>query len=355
MIKEIGSVFPLFDLKPDNAVAEISPFFDKRVLFSLCREALKEIALLNSNSNKIVLIPAYTCQTVITPFDEAGWKTIFYPIKKDLRIDTEALIEIFNDNTPSLIVVHPFYGMDLNQEEESAIGLLKSKGVKTIIDLTQCIFSKKNYVNFDYQVGSYRKWFPIPDGAYLKCKENIQPPFDGKWDFSDLYSWAMYLRGLYFCNGDKYLKSISIALSKKADEIAESGISGHKISDRSLGIISKEDIEKIKKLRQRNFSLLHRTILDRIGVVAKVCVQEALVTTAPLYFTLYVEDRKEVQKLLAENAIYAPILWPVEDKRVLINNEVEYIYNHILAIPCDQRYREEDMVKVARIINNYGK
>jgi hypothetical protein len=77
------------------------------------------------------------------------------------------------------------------------------------------------------------------------------------------------------------------------------------------------------------------------------------VTTAPLYFTLYVKERARLQKLLSLNSIYAPVLWPVEDERVLITEDIKFIFNHLLAIPCDQRYDQDDMQRVAEVINNY--
>ena len=45
--------------------------------------------------------------------------------------------------------------------------------------------------------------------------------------------------------------------------------------------------------------------------------------------------------------------WPVEDERVLIDEDVKYIYDHLLAIPCDQRYDEKDMQRAIDIINNF--
>ena len=47
------------------------------------------------------------------------------------------------------------------------------------------------------------------------------------------------------------------------------------------------------------------------------------------------------------------MIWPVEKDRVLINDEVKFIYEHVLAIPCDQRYDEDDMQRVVEIINKY--
>ena len=51
--------------------------------------------------------------------------------------------------------------------------------------------------------------------------------------------------------------------------------------------------------------------------------------------------------------IYAPVIWPVSYDEVLINNTVKDIYNTILAIPIDQRYNQEDMDKIVRIIKQH--
>ena len=69
--------------------------------------------------------------------------------------------------------------------------------------------------------------------------------------------------------------------------------------------------------------------------------------------TIYVQDRKALQSELIKDAIYAPIIWPVEDEAVLINDEVKYMYEHLLAIPCDQRYDVVDMQRIIEIIRRY--
>ena len=57
--------------------------------------------------------------------------------------------------------------------------------------------------------------------------------------------------------------------------------------------------------------------------------------------------------MLSEQHIYAPVIWPVVYEEVLVNETVKYIYDHILAIPIDQRYDEGDMAKIVSIIKGY--
>lgn len=355
MKKEIGSIFPLSDCQITSAMSEKTSFTDDRIYYSLCREALSDIALSRNDTSKRVLIPAYTCQTVITPFEEAGWECIYYPISKGLRIDDKQLSKLVEECHPSLVVVHPYFGMDLNDSEIALLQKIHDGGIKVVLDLTQCIFSEQRRQYADYVVGSYRKWFPIPDGGFMlrtgAAKDILQPQSENS-EFTEREIAAMYLRGQYFANGEQRTKDISIRLSKAADHIAESNITPHKMSQVAYNLLQKEDFEENQRRRFDNYIYLLRNIQES-NRIEKVCKDIDEVTCAPLYFTIYVQDRPSLQRLLAQEAIYAPVIWPVEDERVLINEEVKFIYDHLLAIPCDQRYDEQDMKRVVTIINRY--
>ena len=355
MRKEIGSIFPLSDAALSKAESEDKALSKDRVYYSLCREALYDLARSLDEKTRIALIPAYTCQTVITPFEEAGWQCFYYSINKDLRIVVQDLIKEVELYHPSLIVVHPFFGMDLNQEEIGILNLLNSKGIAVVLDLTQCLFTLKSYSFASFIVASYRKWMPIPDGGYLLSQRGsmsiTQPEAENK-DFTEREIAAMYLRGKYFECGEQRMKGISIRLGKAADQIVESHLSPHRMSQVSYNLLAEEDFEKNQMRRIANYSYLFHRIHDDESIT-KVCKSLESVTTAPLYFTIYVKNRATLQRQLASEAIYAPILWPVEDERVLINEDVKYIYDHLLAIPCDQRYDEKDMQRAVEIINNY--
>jgi len=355
MKKEIGSIFPLSDEVLSQAESEQLQFTGNRIHYSLCREALCDIVNALDTTEKKVLIPSYTCQTVITPFEEAGWQCEYFSVKRNLRIDLRSLENAIEKYKPSLLVVHPYFGMDLNEEEVGVLESIKEKGIDIVLDLTQCLFSSKQYSFASFIVASYRKWMPIPDGGYLFNQTdsvNIVQPDKENEEFTDRQIAAMYLRDQYFNNGEQRTKAISIRLSKMADHIADSNITPHRMSQVAYNRLLKEDVEKNKNSRFSNYAYLFKNIKES-SKITKVCQNMADVTTAPLYFTIYVEDRPSLQRLLAQDSIYAPVIWPVEDERVLIDEEIKYIYDHVLAIPCDQRYDEDDMCRVVEIINNY--
>lgn len=355
MKKEIGSIFSLSDEVIRQAESEKLHCNENKILYSLCREALSDIAYALDKSEKKVLIPAYTCQTVITPFEEAGWQCKYFSIKRNLRIDLRSLENAIVKHNPSLLVVHPYFGMDFNNEELDILNGIKKKGIGIVLDLTQCLFSSKQYPFATFIVASYRKWMPIPDGGYLinnTDSVHITQPEEENEEFTEREMAAMYLRGQYFSNEEQRTKAISIRLSKSADHIADSNIVPHKMSQVAYNLLAKENIEKNQKSRFDNYSYLFNNIQES-EKITKVCGSITEVTTAPLYFTIYVQDRPALQQFLAQESIYAPVIWPVEDERVLIDDEVRYIYEHILAIPCDQRYDEGDMRRIVEIINNY--
>lgn len=355
MKKEIGSIFPISDAVLSKAETDKVPYKGDRLYYSLCREALYDIAKAMGEVGNTVLIPAYTCQTVITPFEEAGWHCEYYSISRTLRIDVQSLTKLVEKHHPTLVVVHPYFGMDQDENEKSLLTKIKQQSVDIVVDLTQCLFSTEDYSFASFIVASYRKWMPIPDGGFLNNlsqKVVISQPESENIEFTEREIAAMYLRGQYFYNGQQRTKAISIRLSKAADFIAESNIAPHKMSPVAYNLMQNENLEFNQQRRFDNYAYLYNNILES-DKITKVCKDIDAVTTAPLYFTIYVKERPVLQRRFAQDSIYAPVIWPVEDERVLIDEDVKYIYDHLLAIPCDQRYDQNDMQRVVEIINNY--
>lgn len=354
-MKDIGSIFPLSveDMSLIDSEPTINSSEENIINFSLCREAMYAIAEKYGKTEKKVLIPAYTCQTVIDPFDQQGWICRFYNIHANLRIDTEDLLRKFKSFSPTILVVHPYHGMELNTTELDTLKLIKKEGCILMEDITQCIYSKKRPNIFDYFTGSYRKWYKVPDGGFVESKmlDGIKIPAMENDSFVRKQAEAMYLRAKYFETGDEIIKSISIRLNKEAVAGIGNSIALHKMSEFSSLLKSKEESEASTNIRSKNYNYLYNHLYQSSDIKF-VCQNINEVTTAPLYFPIYVSNRTEIQKKLAAKHIYAPVLWPVNTAEVLINDNIKYIYSHILMIPIDQRYDEQDMKKIVTILNS---
>ena len=356
-MKDIGSIFPIYDYHIDKANSSycLSPKYDKQVLYSLCREALYDIAVSYNSTSKRVLMPAYTCQTVIDPFQQLGWHIYYYPIENNLLIDIQSLLRLSNQVNPVIVIAHPYYGMDFNSDEQAALKQIKERGSIIVVDNTQCIFSNERLPFVDYYVGSYRKWFCCPDGAFLedysKGKTSWSANYEENVEFVQKQTDAMFLRGEYFTNSNEAIKQISIRLNKDAVKGISRVIKPHAMAAFSKAMLAMEDIEFNKSQRMANYGMLFEG-LKKSKRCALVCKGLKRVTNAPLYFPIYVEDRPGIQKQLAQQHIYAPVLWPVKTREILIDETIEYLFDHLLAIPCDQRYDEKDMEKIIRVFND---
>ncbi len=353
MQSEIGSIFSI------NSYRDTQDIHRKTIegthLYSLCREALLNIAQNYSGERRVILLPAYTCKSVVAPFAQENWKISFYSIDTRLCIDSKSFLSLLYSVNPGVVLFHPYYGKKLNKKEINLLIEAKNKGVMIVQDLTQSIFSEKTNVYSDITVGSIRKWAGIPDGAFLAINNGVDleiaKPNDYYSAFTKPQLDAMYLRGEYFRTGKKEYKEISIRLNKYAEKLVDNQLIGfHKISNYTFEALINIDIDMIKSKRNENFKTLLNLIKSNEQASPVFNTVDEL-DSAPIYFPLYVENREKFQRLLAENNIYAPVLWKVEDNSVIVDESVEYIYKHLLAIPIDQRYSFDDMKRIADVIN----
>ena len=105
------------------------------------------------------------------------------------------------------------------------------------------------------------------------------------------------------------------------------------------------------KRRKDNYNILFHSLCSRVKPLFNLEFSNAV----PLYFPMLVEDRDDLQKYLAYNSIYAPVVWPKDNKQPEICEAAEFAYQHLLCIPIDQRYDTDDMNRIVDVINNYYK
>ena len=331
-MKEIGSIFPLYDKCQESGTH--NNVLSGRKLFSFCREAIYLVAKKEMSNGKKAMLPKYTCDTVIAPFQELGYDYQFYPVCNDLTIDIPKAKEIFSAHHPNLIVVHPYFGMDLTKQEQDMLEEMHEDGCEIILDLTQCLFSTMRLPFIKYYVGSIRKWFAIPDGAFLETADEMDISGVGNDEIVSLQTKAMKLRGEYFQTGDTNVKDESIRLSHEVERLMTRPITPHTMASVSKDLLAFEDADAQQKIRIENYKRLYEGLKDvkDIELIADI----SRLTTAPLFFPFRVDDISAMQKKLAKKAIYARLIWEKDDR--------------ILTITVDQRYDLSDMDRVIAAI-----
>lgn len=355
MIREIGSNFYSFELddRVENRWWWENGFSYQ--YFKSGRNAIKALAKLLGESPKKVLLPVYTCETVIEPFYDEGWQFEFYPVATDLSIDCRAFenqIEVFR---PSLVFLHDYFGV-VHKNKKRLFEIAHRLDCVIVEDLTSCFLNLFVDNDADFYLTSFRKFFAIPDGGVLASKKNqiclTVEDYDEKLERVSIE--ACDLKQEYFDKSDKNIKEGF--RNKFKEQQQQLGINNKLVSasPKSIEIIRRLSTEEIKGKRRRNFVCL-LDILKKFSFVHPI-YNSLDATDVPLFMPVIVDcSRSELQKYLAENNVYCPIIWQKSKFVSAHYTSSDYLYEHMLCIPIDQRYEEDDMQYIGEKLEGWSK
>lgn len=335
-----------------NADTPVPSFGEDLSLFARCKEAMYAVVTHCPTEGKRALLPAYTCETVIQPFRQEGWEFAFYPYDVNLRFNGEAFRALLKSFRPNLVVAQMLYGVDFNDAELELLREAKKAGCFVLADLTQGLFSDLRADCIDAYVSSIRKWLPLPDGGFLRWQghagldEGLEPDelFHGH-----LLCAAEAFR-VYLETGDSAMLRCSKLLEHdgKAPVIAL-----HAMSDFSKRIYASCAPKEGAAQRMENARYLWEHLQD-----CKSCkpIYKSIddMTTAPLWFPVYVPDKKEfLVKVGRPYRFSAPGLWPVETPEVLVDDLTRWQYSHIVAVTCSQNFTTADMQRIVEAFRSW--
>lgn len=332
---------------------------DNQKFFSIGREAISHILKTNRFSQKAALLPNFTCFTVLDPFEQDEWEMNFYRYNKDLTIDDEYFLKVFNKIKPSVCVFQALSGMGFTEKENRLIDYARQNGCLTVVDQTQDIYNNRNNPSVDYYCGSLRKWYPFPDGAFLYSEKF---PIYG---CDDLKENSIYRTSMGLCMFARYLDSVydnpffeylfRFMWDFSVAYIGGTEIAAHTMSDYSRKVLMQQNETANFERRIKNFRYIYQGIKGLKTVKpAFDCIER--LQSVPLSFPVYVKNRSSFSRFLKSKGITTQLLWskpPYIKANTGTDETTEFIYNHILSLPCDQRYDLEDMKKMVSIICDY--
>ena len=314
---------------------------------SATRMVLKTILERQPTLKKVALIPAFTCHTVIEPFIELGFEVHTLPMSLNLETSTSDFTRALTESGATVLLVHRFYGFDtlpgFNQ-------VIQKQGVIVIEDCTQCLYSTFEKSEADYYVGSIRKWCGVPDGGFAVCREG---QFNDKPKCSDMAlenakREACEMKYAYMFNGVD-CKPASKQRYREAEHILDTQSSFHAIGKLSALIQTNLDRNRLRNKRRENYSILANGLRNHSDI--RLVFKELPEDVIPLYLPVFVRNRDIVQSLLADNAVYAPVVWPKAECCPVVDDNAEELYSHLLCLPIDQRYELDDMQRIVNVIN----
>jgi dTDP-4-amino-4,6-dideoxygalactose transaminase len=352
MCNEIGSEFWIDSTENFENIETLPKWiykFGNPVLTSSGRGAISLLLRNCEIKTKTVLMPVYTCNSVILPFIEEGYKCYFY----DINLDFTPSLEDFDIYMDIGIFLHMgYFGFPTNNNIKHIVKYFKKKSALVVEDITHTLFSDYNrFEENDYYVASIRKWVGLPSGGFIVgTKRTIENTLKYNESFADKRREALLKKASYINGGCESLKDEYLELFSEGEQILDNDLTPYQLDNLSSVILNNLDVSRLKEKRRANFEVLLKGLKDINNLVP--IFNEVSENICPFFYPIYIKkERNEFRRKLIEEEIYCPIHWPVPD--IIKSNvlkESNQIYNMILSIPCDQRYEKKHMEKVISVI-----
>lgn len=309
MAKEIGGYFELGPLR------QTGEYYPNAVALNTARNAL--VYLVRAKDIKKLYLPRFLCDSVSNVCIREGIPYEEYAIGVDWLPKELPAMEDGN----WLYLVNYY-----DQLSDEQILSVKKQYSNLILDHVQAFFHRPpEGIDTIY---SCRKYFGVPDGAYLVTDAVLNEPLEPDVSMDRVRHLLGRLEGQ--SASDYYSDFKHNDASFKELELRAMSNLTHTL----LGAI---DYETAKHKREVNFTLLS----ERLGT------KNMLKLTAPLgpyAYPFYYEHGTEIKKQLAQKKIFVPTFWP---NVLSLNSTLEQNYAaNILPLPCDQRYSAQDMERV---------
>lgn len=324
--------------------------------------ALRSLEADRPGLNKCCLLPAYMCDSVFFPFLRAGWRIHFYHLDEELAADPESLGGQVEHIRPGLLFIHPYYGMDTWKPLRPLLPRWQAEGVCIMEDVTQSYYLETAGREADYVVGSLRKWYPIPDGGFVASHRPLPEALSDHREFvgSRLQvlteKWE-YLHGMGEPEEKRARKEDYLGQNRRLEEELDGYAGISRLSEVSARLLARTEEGECRRRREENHrfllhKILHSPGIKESGIRPLPSRQEG---AAPLYLAVCAGDRDGLQAYLRERNIFAPVLWPPgEENEGCLTEKERRVYDHLLALPIDQRYGQEEMGYIAGTLEEYG-
>lgn len=299
-----------------------------------------ENMLRSSENTQSVLIPDYICPSIIKAVNDSGSQYYFYHIGEDFLPNLEN-INMYLSSMDAILLVN-YFGI-LNLESIITAIRQKSQSIKIIVDDVQNYYGFGKEVDFDFSFTSYRKWFPVSDGAEICVKDRIWS-FDS-FDFEYENSFAQYKYAGNILKNFKWIidDSIFLRLIQEGENILDEKYKCG-CTKLSLSLMEHLDTLGFAEIRKNNAKILHEGLI-KIGIPH--LYKE---NTVPLFIPIILkEGRERIRRTFFEQNIFCPIHWMQDG---MISNDTNSLYAQELSLICDQRYGVEDMNKILEILKN---
>lgn len=321
MNKAIGGYF---ELEPTGGGGSF-PQYDG-VLLNTARNSL-ELILNTINDLSKIYIPFYTCDVMLEPIIKKGLQFEFYHINPNLEIEREISL-----SQGEYIIYTNYFGI----KDAYARQLVQKYGDALIIDCAQALYFPHNLgINVIY---SPRKFVGIPDGgvAYTNRAVDIS-----EFDIDDSTDRMSHL----FLRKEKGAKAGYAEFKANSKKLVMQPIK--LMSPTTKASINLINFEEIKEKRKENFCYLH----SKLALINHLGIPPMNSFECPMVYPFWTDDETLKSKLISKD-IFVATYWPSVLEWTSPDMLEHTFAKCLLALPCDQRYDQEDMDKIIKLIKD---
>ncbi len=273
-----------------------------------------------------IYVPLYMCPNICENLNSKDIQVVYYHIGEDLLPRDDFAIK------DACVYITDYFGI-MGKKTDDLINVLSNKFV--IADFCHAFYHKPILRDNVYNIYSARKFFGVPDGAYL-INNSITSDYDEEsHNYSSDYS-SYLLKSLE--HGTNY----SYKEKKDADLIIKQNKA--EMSLLSRRIMDSIDYEDIKRIRANNAGLY-----DEAFKSINTLQMEA--GSSPYMYPLNIGS--DIRNFLIQEKVFTPTLWG----QLLSDSYTETIESKLTAntvfLPVDQRYNSTDINKVINITQKY--
>ncbi len=280
--------------------------------------------VLRAKRYKKVYLPYYTCDAMLEPITKLNLAYEFYSIDSNFL----PIFNYSNVQKNEVFVYNNYFGICDAQTREIA-----AQCKNLIIDNSQAFYSKTiKGVDTFY---SPRKFFGVPDGAYLYTDTLLDDGFET--DIS--YQRFEHLLGRI----DKGAEEFYAAFVSNDDSLMNQPIK--KMSKLTQRLLSSIDYNSVAESRKQNFEYLDSKLSKNNLLNLNLSSN-----SVPLVYPYFFDSGAELKKKLIENKIFVATYW----QNVLewtSENDFEYkLAKCLLPLPVDQRYESNNLKEIELLV-----
>lgn len=280
--------------------------------------------LIEAKNIKKILLPYFMCDSVFNLCRKYHIEMSFYHINERLIPQNIML----NDDT--WLYVMNYYG----QLTRDYLLELKSKYGRVIVDNAQAYFDEP--IKSTDTLYTCRKFFGVADGAFLYTDSVTER----KYPIDESFERMHFLLGRFERSASEFYSEYAANNDLFNNEPIK------RMSKLTANLLHAIDYKFVKHRRTENYKLYH----DKLKVINQLELREVKGAFA---YPLLIKNGAEIRKALQQEKIYIPTLWPnVLNEVCKESTEYNFVEN-ILTLPCDQRYYEEDILYIVKLIQKY--